>query len=171
MRRVVRLQSSLRMVGAGGYSAPLVKRTSWWLFGLLLVVSGCREHVLADGAYALTATQTLRDDCGLAGTDLLGDGTLRTEGHVAYLTLAKPGLTLMGSYRYGVEEMVLDGTLMNHPASLGGRECLLDVVSYHLETETAGPSAFTGAMSIHFQARQADACSCQYWFKLDGQQR
>lgn len=149
----------------------LVKRTSWWLFGWLFLLTGCRAHPLEDGTYALVSTRTLRDDCGLARPDFLGVAALRTEGHLAYLTLEAPALVLIGSYRYGVEQLVLDGSLSNHAATLGGRECLLDLVSYHLETETTGPTAFTGAMSIDFQARQPDACACKYWLELEGQRR
>jgi hypothetical protein len=144
-----------------------------WLSGVLLslLASGCRIHTLDDGLYALAQTEILRDDCGLADAGVLGPATLRTEGNEVSLTLTKPELRLVGIYRYSVEEMTLDGTLTNSSTVLAGRECLLDTVDFHLDTVTTNASSFTGAMSINYNARQPDQCTCKFWFKLAGQRQ
>lgn len=145
----------------------LVSRSRWIL--LLIVFAGCRMHTLEDGAFTLTPTETLRDDCGLAGSFGTLQGTLRTEGHLVELALAQPDLRLVGTYRYGVEEMVMDGTVSNLNTTLNGRACLVESVAYHLETETDSPAAFTGSMSIQYDTRQDDGCSCRYWFRFRAQ--
>lgn len=149
----------------------LVRRTGWWVFGSLLVLAGCRSHVLEDGPYTLEPTTTLRDDCGLAGADLWGDAALRTEGHVVSLALAGAGLTLTGTYRYGTESFTLDGALLDHPMALAGRACRLETAAFHLDGEAVGPGAFTGAMSLALDALQDPACTCRYWFNLDARRR
>jgi hypothetical protein len=107
----------------------------------------------------------------LADAGVLGPATLRTEGNEVSLTLTKPELRLVGIYRYSVEEMTLDGTLTNSSTVLAGRECLLDTVDFHLDTVTTNASSFTGAMSINYNARQPDQCTCKFWFKLAGQRQ
>ena len=128
-------------------------------------------HTLENGEYLLVPTETLRDDCGLAGEDVLGPATLRTEGNLVTLNLSRPGLRLVGTYRFSLEEMTMDGTLSNTPFVLRGQECLLDSVSYHLDTQTSSPTTFSGAMSISYEARSPDACACKYWFKFDARRR
>ena len=98
----------------------------------------------------------------------VGDGS-HTSAERLKAELSKPGLRLVGTYRFSVEEMTLDGTLSNTPAMLRGRECLLDTVAFHVDTQTTGPNAFTGAMSISYEARQPDECVCRYWFKFSAQ--
>ena len=72
----------------------------------------------------------------------------------------------MGTYRFSVEEMTLDGTLSNYEAVLRNRTCLLDTVNFHVDTLTTSATSFTGAMSINYEARQPDECVCKYWFKF-----
>ncbi len=136
-------------------------------FSAVLVLSGCRVHTLDDGAYAFLPTEILRDDCALDGTGAIGTATLRTEGNLVTLSLAKPELRLVGTYRFSVEEMTLDGTLTNFEAVLRGRDCLLDTVNLHVDTVTTSASTFSGSMSINYEARQPDECVCKYWFKFD----
>jgi hypothetical protein len=142
------------------------------LLCVALALGGCREHTLDDGPYAFTLGEVLRDDCALATSGgLVAGGTLRTEGHQVSFALDSPDLRLVGTYRYALEEMTLDGSLSNEQRVLRGRECLVDVVTYHLDTVTTSPTAFTGAMSVNFEARQPDECTCRFWFKLSAAQR
>ena len=138
----------------------------FWV-SVVLLLSACRVHTLEDGPYAFVPTEILRDDCALAGQGVIGAATLRTEGNLVNLTLAKPELRLVGTYRFSVEEMTLDGTLTNFQAVLRGRECLLDTVNFHVDTVTSSPTSFSGSMSINYEARQPDECVCKYWFKFD----
>jgi hypothetical protein len=133
----------------------------------VLLLSACRVHTLEDGPYAFVVTEVLRDDCALDGTGVIGVATLRTEGNLVTLNLAKPALRLVGTYRFSVEEMTLDGSLSNFSAILRGRECLLDTVNLHVDTATTSPTTFSGSMSINYEARQPDECVCKYWFKFD----
>lgn len=142
------------------------------LFLTLLSGAGCRVHTLDDGPYAFTLGEILRDDCALAaGGGVVTGGTLRTEGHLVSFSLDEPELRLVGTYRSGLEEMTLDGSLSNYSRTLRGRECLVDVVTFHLDTVTTNEGAFTGAMSINYEARQPDECTCRFWFKLDAARR
>lgn len=138
---------------------------------VVFLLSGCRVHTLEDGVYELVPSEILRDDCGLSNEDVLGPATLRTEGNLVTLSLARPGLRLVGTYRFSLEEMTMDGTLSNTPFVLRGRECLLDSVSYHVDTRTSSPTTFSGAMSISYDARSPGECVCQYWFKFDARRR
>ncbi|MFO0596562.1 MAG: hypothetical protein U0228_14695 [Myxococcaceae bacterium] len=133
---------------------------------LALALVGCRAHTLDDGPYAVTVDQVLRDDCGLAGTEVIGTATLVTQGHQVALTLAKPDLTMLGTYKYGLEQITLDGSLSNQREVLAGRECLLDLVTLHADTVTTDPTHFTGSMSIAYETKQADACTCRFWFNF-----
>lgn len=135
------------------------------LFSLLLC--GCRLHTLEDGEYVITPGEIIRDECGLAGTDLLGPVALRTEGNLVYLTLSKPSLRLVGTYRFNTEEMTMDGSISNFSTVLRGRECLLDNVQIHVDTNTESTSTFSGEMSISFEARSPDACVCKFWFRFN----
>lgn len=142
-------------------------KRAWSLFLVSLLLAGCRLHTLEDGDYVITPTEIIRDDCGLAGMDLLGTATLRTEGNLVYLTLAKPALRLAGTYRFNLEEITMDGSISNFSTSLRGRECLLDNVQFHMDTNTTSTRTFSGQMSISYEARQPDDCVCKFWFQFD----
>lgn len=138
----------------------------------LVLLGGCRVHTLDDGPYTFTLGEILRDDCALAASGgVVPGGTLRTEGHLVSLALDEPELRLVGTYRSGLEEMTLDGSLSNSSRTLRGRECLVDNVTFHLDTVTTSQSTFTGAMSVNYEARQPDECTCRFWFKLDAARR
>lgn len=159
MRRILRAAA-----GPGAGTVAVLVRLFW--LSAVLLLSGCRVHTLDDGVYAFVTGEILRDDCGLAGTGVLGTATLRTEGNLVTLSLGQPDLRLVGTYRFSTEEMTLDGTLSNYPATLRGRECLVDTVNFHVDTVTTSNTSFTGAMSINYEARQPDECVCRFWFKF-----
>lgn len=142
--------------------------TKPWSLAIALVVllGGCRVHTLEDGPYTFTLGEVLRDDCGLAASGLSLTGTLRTEGHLVSLALADPDLRLVGTYRSGLEEITMDGSLSNYTKVLRGRECVLDSVTYHLDGATDAARSFDGAMSINYETRQPDECFCRFWFKF-----
>lgn len=146
-----------------GYSHSLVKIA--WLCAII-GLTGCRVHTLVDGVYTLVPQEVLHNDCGLSVSDVFGSATLRTEGNLVALTLAPLDLGLVGTYREGVEEMTLDGSLSNYATVLNGRQCLLDTVTFHFDAETLGSTSFEGAMSISYEARQPDECGCRLWVKL-----
>lgn len=134
------------------------------LLSLLLVLAGCRTHPLEDGTFSFAETGSLRDDCGLAGQGVLGTGALVTQGHLLTLALSKPPGTLNGTYRYNLEQMVLDGTVSNYETTVRGAACLALEVTVHTETQTVDAEHFTGTMQLTYDSRVPDTCSCQYWF-------
>lgn len=140
--------------------------------GVLSLTSACgRVHPLTDGDYLFSVTRVIRDDCELAAQpELLGTGTLVTTGHQVSLTLARPEAQLVGTYRSDLEEMVLDGTIANPQAVVRGRECLLNVISLHLDTVTLDPKNFKGTMAITYDG-QPDECVCKFWFDFTAAHR
>jgi hypothetical protein len=144
------------------YTLAPVARASLLL--LVVVLAGCREHTLDDGTYAFTETGALRDDCGLAGQGVLGTGTLATAGHQVTLALTRPPGTLTGTYRYNLEQMVLDGSVANYEATVRGQACLETTVTVHTETQTVDPTHFNGTLALTYDSRLPETCSCQYWF-------
>jgi hypothetical protein len=133
---------------------------------LVLALAGCRDHVLDDGPYALAVGAALRDDCGAAGSFRVGPATLRTDGHQVSLTLAEPELRLMGSYRSNVEAFYADGSLSKTAATLAGRECVVDTVSFRVEAEMVSDTSFAGTMAVAWDTAQPEACVCRYWFEF-----
>jgi hypothetical protein len=127
----------------------------------------CRVHVLEDGAYALTVSEVLRDDCALSSQAMLGQAALSTAGDSASIAFSTPEARLEGTYKSGVEEMTLDGNATNFSTLVGGQVCLVDLVKLHLDTVTVSPDAFRGTMSVTYSTAQHDACVCNYWFALD----
>lgn len=135
---------------------------------LLLVLAGCgRVHTLGDGTYAFTVTNVLRDDCGLNAPGVVTTAKLTTTGNVVNLRFEKPDTVLIGTYRASVEELVADGTVANLGAVVQGTECLVDVVTLHLDGVTVDANTFRGAMSIVYDTRAKDACNCRFWFDYE----
>lgn len=135
---------------------------------LLLGLAGCgRNHTLTDGTYAFTVTQVLRDDCALNSGSVVTTAALKTTGNVVNLRFAKPDTVLIGNYRASVEEMVLDGTIANLGTVVQGTECLVDVVTLHMDATTVDANTFAGAMSIVYDTRSKDACNCRFWFNFE----
>lgn len=138
------------------------------LFVILAVAAvGCgRTHTLQDGPYAFGLVETLRDDCQLAkAPDVFSTGVLRTTGHVVTLDYGLFGIDLVGNYLDDVERMLLDGSAANVNTPVNGEECLLDLVSIHLEGTTRGPGAFDGTMAVRLDARRPDRCVCELWVR------
>lgn len=132
---------------------------------LLLLLAACRIHPLEDGTFAFAETGSpLRDDCALAGQGVLGSGRLTTNGHLLGLELDRPPGTLTGTYRYNLEEMVLDGAVANLTTPVRGVQCLVERALLHTETSTEDATHFTGTFQLTYDSRLPDTCSCQYWF-------
>jgi hypothetical protein len=138
-----------------------------WALPLLSLVlcAGCRIHDLEDGTYTFTVTQVIRDECGLAGQQLLGPAGLVTNGNEVDLSFSTPDVRLSGIYKDGIQEMVLDGALTNYETLVRGQTCLLDSLTLHTDTVTLDPTDFSGTMSIVYDARTPDSCVCKVWFE------
>jgi hypothetical protein len=135
---------------------------------LLVVLAGCRVHPLDDGTFGFAETGTpLRDDCGLQGQGVLGTGALSSAGHLVTLALTRPPGALSGSYRYNLEQMILDGSFLNYRTPVRGLDCLVEDAALHLETTTVDAAHFSGLGQLTYTSRQPDTCSCQYWFSFE----
>ncbi|MEW5739245.1 MAG: hypothetical protein AB1938_09990 [Myxococcota bacterium] len=137
------------------------------LAALALPLSGCRSHTLEDGEYVFTPTEVLRDDCGVHGAfTVLDRGTLITTGNLVKFAFTSGKPDLQGTYKFQLEELVMDGVIANYRLPIRGRECLLDTVSLHMETKTVDPTNFTGTSSVTFQSLVFPECNCRYWYNF-----
>lgn len=130
---------------------------------LIALVLGC-AHPQEQGAYAITAEEIVRDDCGLlASPEDLWDGELIIDGEVVRMRYDLYGTELRGRYQQVSESFYLDGTASMVSAQVAGAECLFDVVNIHLEGTVVNgdPGAFTGLIRVDHDSRQRDACRCQ----------
>jgi hypothetical protein len=131
----------------------------------LALLAGCRTHPLEDGTFTFAETGSpLRDDCGLAGQGVLGEGTLDTTGHLVTMALTRPPGTLSGTYRYNLEELLLDGQFVSYTTPVRGVDCLVQTAALHLETTTEDAAHFTGLGQLTYTSTRPEVCSCQYWF-------
>lgn len=131
-----------------------------------LSLTGCRMHTLQDGAYDFALTEVLRDDCALSmNPAVFARGTLATAGHVVHLDYQYLAMQLVGTYRYGLEEMTMDATLGNVRTTLRGQECQVDSVAVALDSTTVNAGRFNGTMSFTFNSRSSDACTCRLYFR------
>jgi len=130
-------------------------------------LAGCRQHTLEDGAYDFTTTGVLRDDCAVDGTlTILDRGTLTTTGNLVKIAFTSSKPNLEGTYKFQLEEMVLDGVIANYTVPIRGKDCLPDTLSLHMETKTVDPANFTGTTSITFQSLTFPECNCKYWYNF-----
>lgn len=143
------------------------------LAALALSCGGGRWHDQEEGAYVFQAEELLRDDCGLlGGAGPLYQAGLRLSGHLVELrTQPLPGapadfrqyeMLLVGQYLSGLEEFRVDGSVSNVTSTLpSGRACLLELVTLHMDAVTDTPTAFHGVLTVRYDARASDACSCE----------
>ncbi|MCC6332581.1 MAG: hypothetical protein IT380_01175 [Myxococcales bacterium] len=133
----------------------------------LCLLAGCRTHTLEDGEYAFTTSEVLRDDCGAAGTfTVLDRGALLTTGNLVKFAFTSGKPDLQGTYEFQREALVMDGVIANYRLPLRGKDCLLDTVSLHMETETVDSRNFTGTSSVTFQSLVFPECNCKYWYSF-----
>jgi hypothetical protein len=126
--------------------------------------TGCKTHDLTDGRYDFSLTQSIRDDCGLqSAPGIISSGVLRTTGNVVRINYDFFQIELDGSYKDSIESMSLDGSATNVQLEVNGVQCLLDVVTLHLEATTDTATQFAGSMSFSLQAERPESCICQLW--------
>lgn len=135
-----------------------------------------RVHDQLEGTYDFAAVEVLRDECGLLQDPAaVWAADLFISGHVVRMR-SRPGaatsppdyrqydLPLAGAYRADLEEFEVDGSAGNVVAILpGGQECLLDLLTLHLEAVTDTPSTFHGTLAVRYEADLPDICACQLW--------
>lgn len=135
------------------------------LVALALALSSCgREHVQQEGVYALTIDKVVRDDCNLAShPDLVRRAELFVSGEVVRIDYSLFDINLVGSYLEEVERFSVDGSTANLNATVGGKECLLDLATVHLDATTQDPDTFSGNLSVRLEAQVQTSCACELW--------
>jgi hypothetical protein len=134
----------------------------------VLLAAACfgRTHLLQEGRYALTATEVLRDDCGLlASPEALWDVELRLAGDVVQARSELLGLELAGLYQQEVERFVADGSAEQVALAVRGRACVLERLTLSLAAATdvaAEPvgSAFSGTVRLRLEHPGVPECAC-----------
>ncbi|MCI0574344.1 MAG: hypothetical protein L0Y66_26735 [Myxococcaceae bacterium] len=146
-------------------------RTSLLLLLLLSLACG-RIHLLQEGRYQMSATEVLTDTCGvLAQPDDLWDGSLLLMGNVVRFDyeLLQPPIPMSGVFLSRTERFTANGTALNTPFRVRGRDCLVGSITVTINADTdegAEPpgTVFTGTLRVHVETRgtpEDEACTCE----------
>ena len=140
-------------------------RTFLIAVAMLGVGAGCgRTHTLTDGRYELSLTEVVRDDCALVNqSGVVSGGTLRTTGNVVRFDYDLFDIQMNGNYASSEERMSLDGSAANVQLTVSANDCLLDLVTLHLEASSASPTQFTGSLAYSLENERKNACVCDLW--------
>jgi hypothetical protein len=137
-----------------------------------LALSCGRAYPLDAGCYEMTATEVLRDECGLlASQEALWDGRLQMTGIVVRIDYELLDMQLIGSFLGGTDAFSIDGSVANVKVPINSQECLLDQVSVHMEAAPTERSvtAFDGVVRVRYDARRPDSCVCELWTRFQAQ--
>ena len=147
--------------------------------GFILALSGLGfgcGHPQDEGAYRLTLGTVVRDECGLAARDdLVKAFTLTIAGERLYADYSLFDLQLVGAFRDSPlfepsEQFTMDGSAANVTSPVNGQDCLLDLVTAHLEATTGrNPVTFAGALRVKLDTRRPEACVCEFMANIDAQ--
>ena len=130
---------------------------------------GCPGHLQADGVYALTADQVVRDECGLASDpNVFKELSLQVAGDVVRADYSLYGIQLAGGFLEGplfapAERFAMDGSAANVGTLVNGQECLLDLVTVHLEGASRDRASFSGNLAVKLDTQRPDSCVCELW--------
>jgi hypothetical protein len=123
-------------------------------------------HEVQDGTYALTATQSVRDDCALeTAPGVVTSGVLRTTGDVVRIDYDFFSIQLNGAYQSQTEHLEADGSATNVELEVQGVQCLLDLVTMHLEADAVDTKTFSGSVAFSLQTRRPESCNCELWLE------
>jgi hypothetical protein len=134
------------------------------VFFVSVALWGCgRVHDQSDGRYGLQLGQVVKDECALA-TDpaIAGAIDLVVSGNSVRMRYTLFDLQLVGFFLKGVESFAADGSIANVNAGVGGRECLYDLVTAHLDGTTVDSQRFDGVLALKLDSRQT-GCACELW--------
>ena len=122
-----------------------------------------RDHVLQEGRYGLAVAGVIRDDCQLAADpEVTRSADLVLAGDTLSLDYSLFAMHLVGAYLKGVERFAVDGSAANVVTPVRSQQCLLDLVTTHLEAATRDPTHFDGNLAVKLEA-QKEACQCELW--------
>lgn len=143
----------------------------------LLWLAGCgRSHAQLEGHYAFTTDRIIRDECGLASSaEFLSEGQLVVTGNIVRMTVQLAGvqvdgrsypLEVVGYYLDRQERFSADGSGANISTRVGAQECLLDLLTVHLDAAARDSQTFSGTYSVAFDAKRPEACVCSVWVEF-----
>lgn len=152
----------------------------WAVLIVVVMCAGCldgRAHIQNNGDYALlfVDSEIIKDTCGVLAKQPIAEGTLRSLWNANLTVLGDTvrmrtdlyEIQLVGDYhktfgRDQREHFTLDGSTNNAVATIAGSECLVDIVTVHLEANTVDADRFTGVVSVRYDTRQPASCNCEY---------
>ena len=136
-----------------------------WFLVIVVALTGCRTHTLADGTYSFTAGEVVRDDCGLQQhPELFTTGVLHTTGNLVRLDYALFDLRLTGNYLASEEVMAIEGLATNERLGVNGNDCLLTQFAARLDATAVDPMNLTGSWAFELKS-DTPACVCKLWVK------
>ncbi len=126
------------------------------------VLPGCgASDVQTTGTYAFTASEIVRDNCGLLPDgESLWDGHVFVSGKRVWVEYSLFEMRLVGEYQEVSDTFIADGTAAGVSTEIMGRACLLDYVSVHLEGTTESETAFGGSMKVQYRSEGSQECRC-----------
>lgn len=133
----------------------------------------CNAFVQNPGAYELTTTEIVRDDCRLQDAEdwERRDGSLLITGQVVRMDFDLLDMQLVGRFQAGGETFEVDGSVANAPVLGANKEpCVVDQVSVHLEGNTVCATRFDGVLRVRYEARRPESCICEMWVRYEAVQ-
>lgn len=136
-----------------------------------------RDHIQSSGDYALSFldSEIIKDTCGVLRERPLGGDSLRKLWDVNLTVLGDTvrmrtelyNIQLVGDYQRALgedlrEHFIVDGSANKVTADIAGAECLVDIVTLHLEANTEDENRFSGVLSVRYDTRQPASCNCEY---------
>ncbi len=152
----------------GVAALPLLRSLSLAALAGLALSCG-RPYPLDAGCYEMTATEVLRDDCGLLRSpEDLWDGSLQLTGQVVRMDYELLNMQLIGSFLWNTDAFALDGTVANVSVPANGQQCLLDQATVHMDAEPPDGAfdRFDGVVRVRYEARRPDSCVCELWTRF-----
>jgi hypothetical protein len=138
-------------------------------FALLLGCGG-RSHGQSEGSYQLALDKLIRDDCALSGNaDVFREARLRIDGNTVRVDYSLYDTKLAGAFLQGTERFVVDGSQANLNTRIGGRDCVVDLVTVHMEGNPPAPGStamadrFRGSLSVKLEKVPSGPCNCEMW--------
>jgi hypothetical protein len=141
---------------------------------------GCTNAYLQnEGPYDITATEVIRDDCGLLSASSIQDswdsGELIITGDVVRMNYELGDMQLVGAFLEGGslddDGFMLDGSLANVSFTRGAEMCVVEQVAVHLEATTKCATQFDGVLRVRYEPRvQQPQCACEVWMRYQAVQ-
>jgi hypothetical protein len=138
-----------------------------------------RDHAQNEGCYAVTPVRpsgVIRDDCGLlddAASVLSTDFSFFGDYVELSFRLGSPAfgalldVSMAGTFKFGMEQFVADGTAANVLLPIDGLACSVERVAIHMDAATNpnNPKAFSGLLAITTFTTRPEQCVCTAWFQ------